>query len=484
MSSLAANLLHREISSRSERKKRSSASDSRSRSRSNDKSPSRKKNSDQNPSQKNFSKNLLNQGNHDSLIRKEKGDEIQFQITKSKELSKVNVAEPSEEEFELEETDESEKSAINNQGVRKSKTIALKTATTKIQDPRRKLFEKFGTKEKLNLIVDLDETLLNSAGVSWTFDESTLKHIPKEFIREIQNEGDGMRVIVVLRPYYKQFLERLARYYNIYAYSHGRWDYVEKVLNIIDEDKLYINRDTIFKNLGQVGKSTTKNISGLGLVNKEADKTVILDDQKYIWEVASKKVLPSKKFIPLKEYMHEEKYLRYMLIERRSENGIWQLNHKEDPFGLKLYAEWSMVDRTSSQLEYLANFLEEIYVDYNLHNLSYPAGHEKLKVNKIIEDKIGRIIKAWKVAIIGSSEQRTKMFQELAQTLGADIVELEDAHHIIVDADLNRQQKHEVQDQLDNKPLLSIISADWLIECFFSVTRVSLENFRREEFET
>jgi len=453
-----------------------SHSDSRSRSRSNEKSPSRRRN-EVSPKRKSLEKSPSRDSRFRCLKNGIKFDnELLFQKIERKALPLKSKDQ--EEEFELEDIDENEHK--NKESV---KMIDLKLVAKKVQDPRRRLFERLGTKEKLNLIVDLDETLLNSVGVSWTFDESTLTHIPPQFIKEIQNEGDGMRVIVVLRPYYKQFLERLTQYYNIYAYSHGRWDYVEKVLNIIDEDKIYINRDTIFKNLGQVGKSTPKNISGLGLVNKEADKTVILDDQKYIWEVAAKKVLPSKKFIPLKDHMHEEKYLRYMLIERKNEPGIWQLNHKEDPFGLKLYAEFSMIDRKSSQLEHLANFLEDLYIDYNLHNISYPAGHEKLKVNKIIEDKIGKIIKGWKVTIVSVSESRIRMFQELAETLGANVVNLKDAVYILADAEVNKSQVREIREKVENSPLVTVISADWLVECFFAVTRVSIQNFKREEFD-
>ena len=78
------------------------------------------------------------------------------------------------------------------------------------------------------------------------------------------------------------------------------------------------------------------------------------------------------------------------------------------------------------------------------------------------------------------SNQRAQIFEELAQTLGTDTVALEDAHYIIIDANLSRQLKNKVRDQLDNKPLLSLISASRLIECFFSVTRFPFDNFQKD----
>jgi len=180
--------------------------------------------------------------------------------------------------------------------------------------------------------------------------------------------------------------------------------------------------------------------------------------------------------------MYEEKYLRYLLFDRKSENEIWQLQYED----IDVYAEWNLVtDKISCQLEYLTNFLEEIYVDYNLYQLCYSNGHDddKLKVESFIENKIGKIIEAWKVVIVGSSERRKKMFEELAQTLGASVVEREDAQCIFVDAELNRQQKEEIIIQLYMEPNSLIISTDWLIECYFCVSKVSVENFLISQFQ-
>ena len=333
------------------------------------------------------------------------------------------------------------------------------------------------------MIIDLDETLINSAGVDKNFDTRSLKLIPPQYIREIRSQGDNIKILVVLRPYAIQFLERLSNIYNIYAYSHGRWDYVQRVLDILDRDRKLVRRDVVFKNMGQVGRSTPKMISALGLDQKESDKTIILDDQKYIWEVASKKVLNSKKFIPLKDMMSEDKYLKYMLFTKEDKDGpekdfIWSLNYKNEPFGLSLYAEYDLVNQQSTQLELLAKLLEDVHERYNFNKLSYPEGHENLQVEKLLENRISNIIKGWKVNIQSLSNTRTKMFKDLVQLLGGTDVEMQDAQYIFVDANLERNQKRLIKHQLDMKPLVVVISADWLIECFLSGSKVSSKAFR------
>jgi len=105
-------------------------------------------------------------------------------------------------------------------------------------DPRKKIIK---MNEKLNLVLDLDETIINSHTVSQDFDLKVIKNIPADHL-SIMNNGE-MKTIIVLRPYTRDFLKRVSRHYNIYVYSHGRYDYVQHILDFIDENKEFINRE-------------------------------------------------------------------------------------------------------------------------------------------------------------------------------------------------------------------------------------------------
>ena len=396
----------------------------------------------------------------------------------------INLMEIEDSEFELEsesenENEESISTKIKGKNIKISKVLSLDlNFNSKNQDPRKKLCQKLQTQEKLNLILDLDETLLNSAAIPSNKSIKHFKDIPEELM-EILGPLDAERnILCVLRPYYKTFLRRLSKIYNIFAYSHGRWDYVQKLLDIIDKDAKYFNRNIIFKNMGQVNKKTQKTLSNLGFSQEEINKTIIIDDQKFIWEGDThKQVLASKKFIPLKDYIPEEKYSRYQFIS--ADKHTLSL---KDPFGAKVYSEFTFIKDTPSQLEHLCSFLEDIYDDYNLKRLSNPQQINSLNIGTLIETKYKKIINNCKISVASSSTPRTKMFQDLGILLGGAIVEDHKAEFLIIDSHLDENSTNQIKELILKNPSLKLVSSNWLTECFFSGSQLSSNDFHVKNF--
>ena len=416
------------------------------------------------------------------------GQEIEIKFQKVLTAQKSDKALKEEDsEFEMDSEEDEEGEITTGKVMKQSKDIEKTTlknlplrSVSRIQDPRKRLCNKLQPAEKLNLVLDLDETIINSAAVDGGFDIGELTHIPGEHIREIENEGDRRRILLVLRPYFKEFLMRMSKLYNIYAYSHGRWEYVQKLLEVIDKDGKYIRRDKIFKNTGQVDRSTQKMIAKLGLSEEEAEKTIIIDDQRYIWGEAQKKVVPSKKFIPLKDYMPEEKYLRYLLFNKvgaLEKDAPWSLCSKSDPLLLHTYSEFNLKAQMSSQLEPLAHLLEEIHNEYNVRKVLNPREQEKYKVENLLQEKLKKVMRGWKVFIVSPSATRAKMFQDLAHTLGGVVVDQAQAQYMFVDSGIDVNQKQTITQLVNSQPLLTLISINWLLESFFSCKRIAFQKF-------
>jgi len=307
-------------------------------------------------------------------------------------------------------------------------------------DPRKKIIQ---VNEKLNLVLDLDETIINSHTVSQDFDLKVIKNIPADHM-SIMNNGE-LKTIIVLRPYTRDFLKRVSRHYNIFVYSHGRYDYVQHILDFIDQNKEFINREKIFKNSGQVGKTTYKKLANLGFTQDEINKTIILDDQRQIWEHEHLQVICSKKFIPLKDFIREEKYSKYWLFKGQENTDQNWLSSQGNQSELDFYCEThSSFSSRLGQLEVLASFLEVIAKDFEKISSTRPD----TKVHELCGNRMKTILKGMKVAVIMNPEERKKTFEEVAGMLGATLTEAEKAHYLIAGTNLEEAEKSFIKNLL------------------------------------
>jgi len=341
--------------------------------------------------------------------------------------------------------------------------------TKKRIDPRKKIIQ---MNEKLNLVLDLDETIINSHTVSQDFDLKIIKNIPADHL-SIMNNGE-MKTIIVLRPYTRDFLKRVSRHYNIYVYSHGRYDYVQHILDFIDQNKEFINREKIFKNSGQVCRTTYKKLSNLGFTQDEINKTIILDDQRQIWEHEHLQVICSKKFIPLKDFIREEKYSKYWLFKGQEYTDKNWLSSQENQSELEFYCEThSSFSSRLGQLEVLASFFEVIAKDYEKISGTKP----ETKVHELCGNRMKTILKGMKIAVISNSEERKETFEEVAGMLGATLTEAEKAHYLIAGTNLEEAEKSFIKNLVEEKPMITVVSIAWLMECFFRLTKANITNY-------
>lgn len=96
-------------------------------------------------------------------------------------------------------------------------------------------------KDKINLILDIDSTLLHAiSDYENKPSVSKIKKLIKEgkAIETILNFNDMIiKYALILRPYLKQFLKSVSKFCEIYIYTHGDEVYLRAVINALDPEE-------------------------------------------------------------------------------------------------------------------------------------------------------------------------------------------------------------------------------------------------------
>jgi hypothetical protein len=214
--------------------------------------------------------------------------------------------------------------------------------------------------QKLNLVIDLDWTMIYAFRTSMAYSEpqvelelkrlkvkySSLK-LEKRYIPSSQ-----IYLIIALRPNLHDFLSKLMRVGTLHIYTSAEEEYARIVLNIIDPTKrMFENR------LFAVGSRNSDSHAekNLNLMKLEPDNVLIIDDQIDVWKAEFRDlVIPSMRFTPLFKEDHEfqtskgfaEKIFTYVY-----EKGIRSYRDEKIPF----------VDDKGTQLEAILKVVNEVY---------------------------------------------------------------------------------------------------------------------------
>uniref|UniRef100_A0A8C9SFB5 CTD (carboxy-terminal domain, RNA polymerase II, polypeptide A) small phosphatase like 3 n=2 Tax=Scleropages formosus TaxID=113540 RepID=A0A8C9SFB5_SCLFO len=155
------------------------------------------------------------------------------------------------------------------------------------------------------LVLDLEETLVYSslsmiAKASYTFD--------------IHFQDCEYKVYLILRPYVKEFLNRMSKHFEIFVYTSAKKEYAEKILEILDSEKksfrhrLY--REDCFCVLGHYVKD-------LGVLERDLAKTVVLGTAPHTFPYHVMNMIPIKSWTGDKEDKELQKLVPY--LEKLSE---------------------------------------------------------------------------------------------------------------------------------------------------------------------
>lgn len=164
-------------------------------------------------------------------------------------------------------------------------TISRDEANRVDEEAKRRLL----ASRKLSLVVDLDQTIIHAAVdptiAEWQRDPENPNYNAVKDVRSFQlkDDGPGMHgcwYYIKLRPGLQDFLESVARIYELYIYTMGTRQYAEQIAKIVDPHGKYFGDRILSRD--ESGSMIVKNLERLFPVDTKM--VVIIDDRADVWK--------------------------------------------------------------------------------------------------------------------------------------------------------------------------------------------------------
>ncbi|XP_037530430.1 CTD small phosphatase-like protein 3 [Nematolebias whitei] len=176
------------------------------------------------------------------------------------------------------------------------------------------------------LVVDLEETLMFSS-------LNVINDADYTFYTAFQDHQ--YKVYMILRPHVKEFLQAMAKTYELFVYTCAKREYAEKILEILDpQRKLFRHRlyqDDCACVLGHYVKD-------LGVLGRDLAKTVVLDNAAHTYPYHLMNTIPIKSWSGAAEDRELQKLIPYMEKLATAEDFQEVLKKRKDHF-LRLLSE-------------------------------------------------------------------------------------------------------------------------------------------------
>ncbi|XP_041861156.1 CTD small phosphatase-like protein 2-B [Melanotaenia boesemani] len=170
------------------------------------------------------------------------------------------------------------------------------------------------------LVVDLEETLMFSS----------LNSIEEaDYSFNITFQDHQYKAYMILRPHVREFLQAMAKIYELFVYTCAKKEYAEKILEILDpQKKLFRHRlyqDDCACVLGHY-------IKDLGILGRDLTKTVVLDNAPHTYPYHLMNTIPIKSWSGELEDKELQKLIPYMEKLAAAEDFQEVLKKRKDHF--------------------------------------------------------------------------------------------------------------------------------------------------------
>ena len=212
--------------------------------------------------------------------------------------------------------------------------IILPTKSKNIQ--RQKLI--VGEKEKRLMVIDLDQTLifqLRGNRTELKLQESTSQHWLSTKMRKEREElvqGTIKDESYVCRPYLQKFLKNMSRFYDICIFSQLDRKFIERVINEIDPERIYISDYLSRGNMTpidlQKGGRVKKVKSLEGIEGARKEDSVIIDPNIHLWPMDLDNLLPAEPYWGDTKDAFLPSISQFLITLARSHDIQLQIRHK------------------------------------------------------------------------------------------------------------------------------------------------------------
>ncbi|XP_017268793.1 CTD small phosphatase-like protein 3 [Kryptolebias marmoratus] len=176
------------------------------------------------------------------------------------------------------------------------------------------------------LVVDLEETLMFSS-------LNVIKDADYTFYTAFQDHQ--YKVYMILRPHVKEFLQAMAKTYELFVYTCAKKEYAEKILEILDPQRKLFRHRLYQDDCACVLGHYVKDLSVLG---RDLAKTVVLDNAPHTYPYHLMNTVPVKSWSGAPEDRELQKLIPYMEKLAAAEDFQEVLKKRKDHF-LRLLSE-------------------------------------------------------------------------------------------------------------------------------------------------
>ena len=311
--------------------------------------------------------------------------------------------------------------------------------------------------KKLNLVLDLDNTLMYSIEFpkipnkkdihDYTF-KILFKDINIETIR-IKNEI----YVFKFREGLKSFFQETNKFCNYYIYTASIMDYAKQIIEKI-KNKFKISIKGIMANKDLKNRDLYKNLEK---INLKSENSIILDDNCYAWKNNLSNLLLSKRFF-------DYQMMNFLFINYSKEIGDYNFiiqnknNHNElnVSFGKyqfimnkKVFFPFNVESNNFSQknqLKYLSNLIKKIHYLYYNYQINVPMAIKILRMNIFYN----------KTFYVSKNLLNYKELIGMIQYCGGNVVKSISQNNIII-----------IDKELKEKNNENITSEEYIYDCYY-----------------
>uniref|UniRef100_A0A3B3U0H9 CTD (carboxy-terminal domain, RNA polymerase II, polypeptide A) small phosphatase like 3 n=1 Tax=Poecilia latipinna TaxID=48699 RepID=A0A3B3U0H9_9TELE len=170
------------------------------------------------------------------------------------------------------------------------------------------------------LVVDLEETLMFSS-------LNVIEEADYTFFTTFQDHQ--YKVYMILRPHVREFLQAMAKIYELFVYTCAKKEYAEKILEILDPQKKLFRHRLYQDDCACVLGHYIKDLSILG---RDLMKTVVLDNAPHTYPYHLMNTIPIKSWSGGSEDKELQKLVPYMERLAPAEDFQEVLKKRKDHF--------------------------------------------------------------------------------------------------------------------------------------------------------
>ncbi|XP_026861308.2 CTD small phosphatase-like protein 2 [Electrophorus electricus] len=170
------------------------------------------------------------------------------------------------------------------------------------------------------MVLDLDETLVFSS-LSMIDDA--------EYTFNTCFQDQEYKVYVVLRPYVKEFLQSMAKHFEMFVYTSAKKEYAEMIVGILDPKKKLFRYRLYQDDCACVHGHYIKD---LAVLERDLSKTVILDNAPHTFPYHLTNMIPIKSWCGDQEDKELQRLIPYLEKLVQADDFRTVLKRRTDPF--------------------------------------------------------------------------------------------------------------------------------------------------------